>query len=346
MKVLILWTHWSGYMDACASKLQWLLSCDLDIIYFDNLDVNAPFAAKEFFEYPCTHGALSAERLSRLRRETYDLILICGWHVKQYVAFVKASRGRSINVLCFDRPWIASARQYLGVIWFRTCLRRYFDFAFIPGCRQARFAGKFGFGPHEIVEGHYSCADSFAPISEVEFHRSFLFVGRLVPEKGVQELARAWETYVGRNTQPWSLKICGTGPYFDLFKDLPRVQLLGFVQPSLLPQIMMQASALILPSLREPWGVVIHEAARCGLGLVVTSACGASDYFLRDGVNGRLIQAGDANALCGGLEWFHELDDRTLKGVRERSTFLGAQRTPLTWASSVSRALVIGHRRS
>jgi glycosyltransferase involved in cell wall biosynthesis len=240
-----------------------------------------------------------------------------------------------------DNQWAGSARQYIGITSFRFYLRRLYDFAFVPGTRQARFASHLGFRPHEIIEGHYACADDFLRPSTIRRPHAFLFAGRLVEEKGVHELASAWQKYIERNSNPWDLKVCGVGLLSAMLKDLPSTELLGFVQPSRLPDIMSQASVLILPSRREPWGLVIHEASKAGLGLILTSACGAADYFLRDRLNGRLVPTGDAAALSEALEWFHHLDDVSLQQVGARSASLAAQRTPLSWACSVSRALAI-----
>jgi glycosyltransferase involved in cell wall biosynthesis len=341
MKVLILWTNWAGYMDACAKELQRLLSCELDIVCLEQRDNNAPFAENEFFAYPCNCFTLNAKTMVHIQDQAYDLILICGWHVNEYTKLARLSSGRSIRLLCMDNQWIGSARQYLGIVAFRAHLRRYY-FAFVPGKRQARFAGYLGFGSHEIIEGHYSCADGFARPANASGSRSFLFAGRLVVEKGVHELVNAWRMYVRRHTDPWSLKICGIGPLSEILTDLPFTELLGFVQPSQLPEVMSQASALVLPSIREPWGVVVHEAARAGLGLILTSPCGSADYFLRDRLNGRLVPPGDASALCEALEWFHQLDDPSLEQVSRRSAMLSAQRSPLSWACSASCAMTLG----
>lgn len=345
MKVLILWTNWSGYMDACAKELQRLLACDLDIVYFDWTASNAPFSSDEFFAYPSKPYPFNAETFAQVQSRRYDLMLICSWHVPEYRALAHASRGRSIRVLCMDNQWLGSARQYLGIIAFRVYLYRLFDFAFVPGNRQARFAGYLGFGPHEIIEGHYACADTFSRLPDAHRSRSFLFVGRLVVEKGVHILAEAWRRYVTRNAHPWSLKVCGAGALFEVLKDLPSTELVGFVQPSHLPEVMASASAFVLPSLHEPWGVAIHEAAQAGLGLVLSSRCGAADYFLRDGLNGRLVPPGDASALCDALEWFHQLDDLRMEQLRHTSAVLAAQRSPVTWACAASRALALGSDR-
>jgi glycosyltransferase involved in cell wall biosynthesis len=329
-------------MDAGARALQQLLSCELDIVRFGPRDNNAPFVENEFFSYPCNVFALNEQPLGHIQDRSYDLMLICGWHIKEYRRLARQSRGRSIRLLCIDNQWMGSPRQYCGMLAFRAYLRRLFDFAFVPGGRQARFASHMGFGVHEIIEGHYACADGFANLGVTSAPRSFLFVGRLVAEKGVPELAKAWRMYVGRNANPWNLLVCGTGPLRELLKDLPHVKLLGFVQPSELAQVMMSSSALVLPSLFEPWGVIVHEAAQAGLGLILTHACGAADYFLRDRLNGRLVSTGDTSALCEALEWFDRLDETSLNVVRLKSRMLSSQRSALSWACSASRAIAIG----
>ena len=342
LRVIILWTQWAGYMDYCAKELQRLLSCELDIVYFANADQAAPYAESEFFSYPCKHLEFSSRSLEQIQRQRYDIMLICGWHVREYRQLANLNRGRSIRLLCMDNQWVASVRQYLGIVGFRLLLRRYYDFAFVPGSRQALFASYLGFSAREIIEGHYSCSDEFAQSVRVGRSRSFLFVGRLVAEKGIHELADAWSMYVRHHTDPWSLKVCGEGPLSERLSKLPSTEILGFVQPSQLPDVMARASALVLPSIREPWGVVVHEAARAGLGLIVTSACGSADYFLRNGFNGRLVPPADAGAVCEALEWFHQLDNAGLEQVSQRSTMLSAQRSALSWACSASRVLALG----
>jgi glycosyltransferase involved in cell wall biosynthesis len=346
MKVAILWVDWTGYMDACAQELQRLLACELDIVFVDRRNESAPFALDEFFHYPCNYFALNGKTMAHLESQSYDLILICGWHIPPYRELAHLTKGRSIRVLCMDNQWLASMSQYLGIVAFRVYLRRYYDFAFVPGSRQAKFAHYLGFGLNEIIEGHYACATEFARASRVSGRHSFLYAGRLVVEKGVQELVDAWRIYVHRHSHPWNLKICGVGPLSHLVTDLPFTERLGFVQPSQMPAVMAQSTVLVLPSLFEPWGVIVQEAAQSGLGLIVTSACGSADYFLRDQLNGRLVPPGEASALCRAFEWFHDLDGTNLEQVSQRSIMLSAQRSPLSWACCVSRALALERKRS
>jgi glycosyltransferase involved in cell wall biosynthesis len=118
--------------------------------------------------------------------------------------------------------------------------------------------------------------------------KNFLYVGRLVPVKGIKELVQAY-TPSGGVKDPWGLKVAGAGPLADMFSDVPGVDLLGFVQPANLPELMHEARCLVLPSLWEPWGVVLHEATAAGLPVIATYPCGAIAMFVRDGVNGYVV---------------------------------------------------------
>ena len=70
---------------------------------------------------------------------------------------------------------------------------------------------------------------------------------------------------------------------------------------------------------REPWAVVVNEAAACGLPLVLSDRVGAAHDLLRDGENGFLVEAGDVEAAAAA---FRRLADdpvlRTTYGARSR----------------------------
>jgi glycosyltransferase involved in cell wall biosynthesis len=57
---------------------------------------------------------------------------------------------------------------------------------------------------------------------------------------------------------------------------------------------MKKSGCLVLPSLFENWGVVIHEACAAGLPIIATYICGATANYLRDGVNGYIVPPHEA----------------------------------------------------
>jgi glycosyltransferase involved in cell wall biosynthesis len=49
------------------------------------------------------------------------------------------------------------------------------------------------------------------------------------------------------------------------------------------------AKLLLLPSKREPWGLVCNEALQCGTPCLVSPHVGAANDLVLDGVNGRVL---------------------------------------------------------
>jgi glycosyltransferase involved in cell wall biosynthesis len=63
----------------------------------------------------------------------------------------------------------------------------------------------------------------------------------------------------------------------------------------------VEADVFALLSRHEPWGVVVNEAAASGLPLVLSDRVGAARDLLRDGENGFVVPAGDADAAAEAL---------------------------------------------
>jgi glycosyltransferase involved in cell wall biosynthesis len=66
-------------------------------------------------------------------------------------------------------------------------------------------------------------------------------------------------------------------------------------------QWMRASDALVLPSLFEPWGLVVNEAMCCGLPVIATERVGAVDVVF-DGLNGIIVPAEDVPALTAAIE--------------------------------------------
>ena len=115
-----------------------------------------------------------------------------------------------------------------------------------------------------------------------------LFVGRLVPEKGVEELVEATE---GRN-----LVVVGDGP---LRADVPAA--LGFLSGAELEERYARAAVVVCPSRREGFGLVCAEAMARARP-VVASAVGGLSELVADGETGLLVPPQDPPALRTAID--------------------------------------------
>ena len=120
-----------------------------------------------------------------------------------------------------------------------------------------------------------------------------LSVARLAPEKGLDLLVSA----VRRAERPrLHLVLAGHGPERAVLEALAgdlgvRTTFLGGVAWDEIVDIYAAADIFALLSRHEPWGVVVNEAAACGLPLVLSDRVGAAYDLLQQGRNGFLARA-------------------------------------------------------
>lgn len=106
--------------------------------------------------------------------------------------------------------------------------------------------------------------------------------------------------------KPYLLYI-GTGETFDDVKkqaaiDPEHIRFLGFKNQSELPDYFVLADILILPSLRENWGLIINEAMSAECAIVVSDQVGCATDLVKPGVNGFIFPARDVKKLSDYLK--------------------------------------------
>lgn len=123
-----------------------------------------------------------------------------------------------------------------------------------------------------------------------------LYAGRLVEEKGVRTLLRAWQ-----KLPEIALKIAGDGPLKPFVEQqaraLPHVEYLGACEHSTVIELLKQARFLVLPSeWYEALPMVVIESLACG-SPVLASGIGSMNELIEDGVSGRLFLPGNIDSL-------------------------------------------------
>jgi glycosyltransferase involved in cell wall biosynthesis len=169
--------------------------------------------------------------------------------------------------------------------------------------------------------------------------KTILYVGRLVPIKNVVGLTQAFVRFA-KDYPDWVLRICGSGQQRGLLPDHPQIQVEDFVQPPQLAEIMRDARCLVLPSLYEPWGVVVHEAALSGCALALSKAVGAADDLARP-ENAILFKPGDVDLIERALRTIAGWDDSQWQRAELTSRELARQFGPEKFADAVDRVIEI-----
>ena len=82
------------------------------------------------------------------------------------------------------------------------------------------------------------------------------------------------------------------------------------------PGIYGISDILVLPSISEPWGLVVNEAMACGCAIIVSNRCGCSLDLIRG--NGIVVEGGKLYPLVKALERLLSSESE-LKRMKEKS---------------------------
>jgi glycosyltransferase involved in cell wall biosynthesis len=248
--------------------------------------------------------------LASLRRFSPNVVVASGGGIWSSPANIAALAARGRRGWAFVPWWGSFTREKptwprrLAQPWVKMFMRSS-DAWLAYGSRQARDVVALGADPARTVIAPITAlapeppTEPHPPATGEEFR--YLFVGRLIERKGIDVLLEAF-----RQVRGGELRIVGDGPLRELVESAaahdPRIRLLGYRDGAALANAYREAHLLIVPSLYEAWGLVVHEGLAHGLPVVVTDQVGAGDDLIDSGTNGYVVRAGSAHALAEAMQ--------------------------------------------
>jgi glycosyltransferase involved in cell wall biosynthesis len=131
---------------------------------------------------------------------------------------------------------------------------------------------------------------------------TIVFVGQLIPEKGVDLLIEAVRRISARSDQRLFLKVAGEGHLRSALERLAaevlpgQVEFLGQVVD--VPTLFRSADLAVFPSRwQEAFGFVVAEAMACGIPVIASDAGGIPEVVGHDGRAGLVFRNGDVDDL-------------------------------------------------
>lgn len=350
-RIAVLYSELSGYMAACLKALKVRHNIEL-LVFRWPVAKEAPFQDGNVLDWV---DALYTKRDHRAEDILQIVkgfkphgLLIPGWMDREYLSVAREMKKRGVPVIAgSDTPWEGTLRQWGGKILAPRWLHSAIDVLWVAGERQRSLARHLGFRGSRCWSGLYACDwERFGRVNadrNLDHPPAFLYVGRYSHEKGLDILLEAYRRYRSVVAHPWPLLCAGTGSQKQLLGRCEGIIDKGFVQPENLPALMRDAAALVLPSRKEPWGVVVQEAAAAGLPLVCSTACGASVSLLQDSYNGFLFESEDAIHLSECLIRMSKISKKDRAAMGARSHQLSRQFTPARWADTLVNGLQDQH---
>jgi len=138
------------------------------------------------------------------------------------------------------------------------------------------------------------------------YEKIVLFIGRLVPQKGVEYLVKAIPLILQQHRDV-KFVIAGDGWSKNYLEDMARsagfadkVRFLGFISDSELTELTMSSDVLVVPSVYEPFGIVALEGMAAGVPVVAASVGGLSEIIEHDRT-GVLVYPKNLESLAWGV---------------------------------------------
>jgi glycosyltransferase involved in cell wall biosynthesis len=341
MRLLLCWSHISGYITACWRALASMPGVELKIIAFES--GGEAFSTELVRGLDCRLLSLKEQEdvdlvASLVRERRPELFYVTGWFIKPYRALATnpefASAKKWMGV---DTPWWGTPRQWAARVALRQHAGR-FDRVFVAGERAWQYVRRLGVPEAKIRRGMYGVEyDALVPLhgqrmqQEGGWPRRFLYVGRYAQEKGIDTLLEAYARYRQSVSDPWPLGCCGGGVLEPMLKGREGVENFGFRQPAELHDVMRKHGAFVLASHFDPWPLVVVEAAAAGLPIICTEACGSSVEMVRPYYNGIPVATADAQSLADALRWMHD-HPGDLPEMGRRGTETAAAYSAQAWA--------------
>ncbi len=291
-------------------------------------------------------GVLSAKLNSRLRKFTHDAFsvrlakripertdVLVGLSSFCYEAILEAKRRGIRTIVDHGSLHEASVRKILlkesdrfgfrisgnsSQIWLIEKEDREFraaDHVFALSKVAKRTMVENGIAPEKIFVNHGGVSlGQFFPCGKGGRIFRIIHCSNLSPWKGLHYLLQAFRELALPKAELWVI-----GPGRSIREDVsfhsvvrklctPNVFFKGPVPQPRLRTFFSQGSVFVLPSLADGFGLVVPQAMACGLPVIVSDMTGAAD-LVREGENGFVVPAGDAEALKEKLQFLYDHQD-------------------------------------
>ncbi len=254
-----------------------------------------------------------------------------GWHHPFTRAVWKLARERRLPLLVRGETFLGcvqggAMRRLAHRMVFTLRFRQPAAFLAVGSLNRSLYRA-YGVPSHKIFSMPYAVDNAFFQARAAEAHPLrtafrtklnisedqlvILFCGKLIPKKDPETLLRAFAALPvppsPANEPSPVLLFVGDGELRPHLENLAahlvpdRVRFVGFQNQTALPAFYDACDLFVIPSLFEPWGLVVNEVMNAAKPVLASDRVGSAADLITPGQNGDLFPAGGVNELTAAL---------------------------------------------
>ena len=239
-----------------------------------------------------------------LSRYSFKQLIIGGWDDWRLILLASLSRKKKNALLC-ESSFYEYKPNFIKDIIKKLFLTR-ISTVYPSGIAQGKIFEHFHFkGEYKYTGGcgvlNYIEQPAYTPRQEV---KTFLYVGRLVEVKNLRMLIEVF------NQLPeLKLNVIGFGEQEEELKRMSQsnIHFLGAIPNKELSTYYQKADVFVLPSIVEPWGLVVEESLNNGTPVIVSDRVGCKDDLVTE-ETGLVFSAYDKESLKEAVLKISDLD--------------------------------------
>ena len=340
--------------------------CELTAIELYQTSSEYDWHSRGEVAFPCLTlaepGQTAADALPALRSALDsarpEAVFVPGWSSKAALAALQWAQTAGVPAIVMSDSRAEDAPRRRFAEWIKRQIVAGFAGALVAGTAHRDYARRLGV-PDAFIQTGYDVVDNAHFATGAEHARAadsqmrtmhalpasyFLASARFIEKKNLIFLLEAYSLYRTRvRHAPRDLVLIGDGPLrprlearIQKLELRCHVHLPGFIQYADLPAHYGLATALVMPSLTDQWGLVVNEAMASGLPVLVSSRCGAAQDLVRDGENGYTFDPSRTEALAAHMVSVSDASPDRIAAMGAASRDIIAAYTPDSFAAAVT----------
>jgi len=237
------------------------------------------------------------DKLKKILKDIkYKKILVSGWDLIEfwYLVFINS---KSKNCLALESTILESNTKGLKGMIKKVFLSR-ISTVFASGRLHTELLKELRYkNIINITQGVGIINKPKFKYETKEYQKRFLYIGRLSEVKNLEILIKIFN-----ELKEYKLTIVGTGKMEKYLKSIANKNIifLGVIENKNIKNQFKENDIFILPSISEPWGLVVEEALYFGLPVMISENCGSCELIEND-INGYIFNPNDSENIKSAI---------------------------------------------